>query len=158
MFAIATPNIDKKGFAMLEESLYALRTPIFSIADTTVNTQLIVMRTDFRYDWPMLCRIYGKHALEQYHTGGKSRQPMVYNAVPTPNESLQYTRTHTNVSSSGKSKANVPLGCQLSKWFWVCFHAVAFHRTHFIIQKTVHVPVSPSRCRTSGKIPLSIPR
>lgn len=64
MFAIATPNIDKKGFAMLEVFLYALRTPIFSIADTTVNTQLIVMRTDFRYDWPMLCRIYGKHALE----------------------------------------------------------------------------------------------
>lgn len=60
-----------------------------------------------------------------------------------------YTIAHTTVSQV-ENPANVPLGCWLSEWFWVCLHSVVFQST----VRWYIVPV-PSRWE---KIPLlSIP-
>lgn len=72
---------------------------IFSIADTTVNTQLTVMRIESVCDWLLPCDgFHGKHALERrWHDndddGDDDNQNqeenadyrMVYNAVPNAN-------------------------------------------------------------------------
>lgn len=79
---------------------------IFSIADTTVNTQLTMVRTDILHDWLEFCVLrmlesthWNSSATRTIISKRKSRQPIVYNAVPTPDEFIQLFGTLTQTQT-----------------------------------------------------------